>query len=397
MNIAVLTVAYSPLKSSAAIQMKAIAEAFARAGHQPYVFFPDSTIFEDYKIEIENGVVILRFKCPESRDKNYVIRTINEFVMPYLIWRKFLKYQARTLKIEFIVCYSPSIFFGPLVRRLKAKYNCRAYLILRDIFPAWAVDLNLIKRDGVIHRIFSFVEKELYRLFEVIGVQSEGNLTYFENRKKFQQKKIEVLNNWYSPLPYTPCSIDIKSTKLRGKNIFIYAGNLGVAQSPETLLTLMVAFRDNKTVGFVFVGRGSEFTSLIEKANKLKLDNVLFYPEIPPEEIAALYDQCDIGLICLDARHQTQNIPGKFVSYMHSGLPVLAMVNPGNDLFDLITTRNVGIAIEAGTEKYLRFEGERALKLLSDKFLSARCKKLANDKFSSENAVKQIMDSLVDK
>lgn len=397
MNIAVLTVAYSPLKSSAAIQMKAIAEAYARAGHQPYVFFPDSSIFEDYKIEIENGVVVFRFKCPESRDKNYVIRTINEFLMPYIIWRKYLKYEARKLKIDFIVCYSPSIFFGPLVRRLKRKYNCRAYLILRDIFPAWAVDLKLIKRGGVIHRFFSFIETELYRSCEVIGVQSEGNLAYFENRKEFQQKKIEVLNNWYSPLPYTPCSIDIKSTKLRGKNIFIYAGNLGVAQSPETLLSLMAAFMDDKTVGFVFVGRGSEFTWLKEKTDKLKLENVLFYPEIPPEEIAGLYDQCDIGLICLDARHQTQNIPGKFVSYMHSGLPVLAIANPGNDLFELITVYNVGIAIEAGTEKHLRVAGEKALKLLSDKLLSSRCKRLANDKFSSENAVKQIMESLVDR
>ena len=394
MNIAVLSIAYPPVNSSAAVQMKAIAQAFVREGHQPYVFFPDSSILEDCKTETEDGVVVLRFKCPESRDKNYVFRTINEFLMPYRLWRKFLKNETRNLNIDFVVCYSPSIFFGPLISRLKAKYDCAAYLILRDIFPAWAVDLGLIKSGSIIHRIFYYVETKLYETCDVIGVQSGGNLPYFESREEFQGKKIEILNNWYTPLPITACSIAIKNTKLAGRTIFIYAGNLGVAQSPDILLNLVSSFKDDDTVGFVFVGRGSEYPKLKAQAEEQKLENVLFYPEVPPEEIEAVYEQCDIGLVCLDARHKTQNIPGKFVSYMHSGLPVLAIANPGNDLFELIAECNVGIAVEASLNMDLRFEGEKALKLLSDKSLSSRCKKLADDRFSSQSAAQQILASL---
>jgi len=63
---------------------------------------------------------------------------------------------------------------------------------------------------------------------------------------------------------------------------------------------------------------------------------VLFYDEIDPDEIPGLYAQCHVGIVALDPRHKTHNIPGKFLSYMQSGLPVLASINPGNDLVELI-------------------------------------------------------------
>ncbi|HAL38219.1 MAG TPA: glycosyltransferase WbuB, partial [Polaromonas sp.] len=45
--------------------------------------------------------------------------------------------------------------------------------------------------------------------------------------------------------------------------------------------------------------------------------------------------------VALDPRHKTHNIPGKFLSYMQAGLPVLASINPGNDLADVINHERV--------------------------------------------------------
>ena len=52
------------------------------------------------------------------------------------------------------------------------------------------------------------------------------------------------------------------------------------------------------------------------------------------------------GLICLDKRHTTDNIPGKFLSYMRSSLPVLAVVNPENDIIKIIEENRVGVATD---------------------------------------------------
>lgn len=394
LKIALLTVAYPPLKSSAAVQMKALADEFVQQGHQPYVFFPDGGIKEDYRFENEEGIIVFRFKLPMARDKNYVVRFFLELLMPFIIWQKFLKYGPEELNIEHIICFSPSIFFGPLIRRLKAKYCCNSYLILRDIFPAWAVDLGLIKRGSVSHRLLSFIEKKLYETSDIIGVQSKNNLSYFLSNGT-QLNKIEVLNNWYRPFPLTLSSnINIENTKLAGKIIFVYAGNFGIAQGLDNLVDLLTKFKNDQAIGFVFIGRGSQYSRLKKKTYKLKINNILFYPEVSPEVILSIYDQCNIGLVCLDRKHTTHNVPGKFVSYMDAGLPVFAFLNPGNDLFEMISANNVGIAVEAGGNYDLRLEVEKAIKLLKDKSIRSRCKTLARKEFSTENVAKQIVDSL---
>ena len=54
----------------------------------------------------------------------------------------------------------------------------RAYLILRDIFPQWAVDLGLIKSYGLPY-YFLREERYLYSTADFIGVQTPANLKYF--------------------------------------------------------------------------------------------------------------------------------------------------------------------------------------------------------------------------
>jgi len=86
-------------------------------------------------------------------------------------------------------------------------------------------------------------------------------------------------------------------------------------------------------------------TSVIDR----KLDNVLFYDEIHPDEIPDLYAQCSAGIVSLDSRHKSHNIPGKFLTYMQCGLPVLANVNLGNDLAEIIRDAKVGQVCENNT------------------------------------------------
>lgn len=67
-----------------------------------------------------------------------------------------------------------SIFHGPLVSALKSRSNCKGYLIIRDIFPEWAVDMGLMGR-GPPYRFFDAVAQYQYSVADVIGVQTPGN------------------------------------------------------------------------------------------------------------------------------------------------------------------------------------------------------------------------------
>jgi hypothetical protein len=45
---------------------------------------------------------------------------------------------------------------------------CRSYLIIRDIFPEWAVDMGLLGR-GLPYRSFKAIERYQYSVADVIG------------------------------------------------------------------------------------------------------------------------------------------------------------------------------------------------------------------------------------
>jgi glycosyltransferase involved in cell wall biosynthesis len=140
------------------------------------------------------------------------------------------------------------------------------------------------------------------------------------------------------------------------------------------------------------VGRGSDATRLKGSAKDRSLENVLFYDEIHPDEIPDLYAQCSAGIVALDPRHNAHNIPGKFLTYMQSGLPVLANVNSGNDLAQMIRDEQVGQVCENNQIEDLVILTEKLLNQIEiDSRLSVRCTELFKREFAVEIIVKQIL------
>jgi glycosyltransferase involved in cell wall biosynthesis len=267
-------------------------------------------------------------------------------------------------------------------------------LIIRDIFPEWAVDMGLMGR-GLPYRFFDAVARYQYSVANVIGVQTPGNQQYFDRWKVQPGRKLEVLQNWLDKHSQSRCSIRVCETALAGRKVFVYAGNMGVAQGMDILVDLAEKLRSRQDVGFLFVGRGSDAARLKAAAQFRQLDNVVFFDEIDPDEIPDLYSQCDAGIVALDPRHKSHNIPGKFLTYMQSGLPVLANINAGNDLAQLIRDERVGQVCETNRVDELLLLTEKLLdQIETDSALSARCTALFEREFTVENTVKQIVSAL---
>lgn len=394
MRIALIADAYPPLRTSGAVQLRDLSVEFARQGHEITVLVAVPDQEKSWHIENINGVRVVRLKSPKTKDIGYVRRTINEFIMPFAMLRNLRKSPLAQDKWDGVVWYSPTIFLGPLANALKQASGCRGYLILRDIFPEWAADMGLMGR-GLPYRFFKTIANHQYSVANVIGVQTPGNLNFFRNMSSQQGRRVEVLQNWLTDTPEQGCSIKISDTPLAGRTIFVYAGNMGVAQGMGILLDLAEHLQNRNDLGFLFVGRGSDAQRLRNDAASRGLNNVVFYDEVDPNEIPGLYAQCHIGLVALDHRHKTHNIPGKFLSYMQAGLPVLACVNPNNDLVSLIETENIGrVCTDASAQTLKALAESLAANLSHDTAYSSRCKALSARLFSPETAVKQIVEAL---
>jgi len=395
MRIVLIADTFPPLCTSGAIQLRDLTREFVRQGHSLCVMLPAADQSESWKLEEFDGAQVVRLRAPRTKDIGYMRRTLAELAMPFAMLRNLRKSPLAIERWDSVVWYAPSIFHGPLVRALKKSRACKSYLIIRDIFPEWAVDMGLMGRGGLPYRFFDAVARYQYSVADVIGVQTAGNRRYFDRWLKQPGRQLEVLQNWLDKPAKVRCSIRVDQTALAGRRVFVYAGNMGVAQGMDILLDLAEILHGRTDVGFLFVGRGSDAVRLKVAAQTRKLDNVLFFDEINSDEIPDLYAQCDAGIVALDPRHKSHNIPGKFLTYMQSGLPVLANINLGNDLAQMIRDERVGQVCETNQVADLHRKTDELLKQLdADKSLSARCTALFERQFTVEKAVKQIVAAL---
>jgi len=389
MNLIVISVYYPPNNSSTAVQISNLVDELAIQGHFINIITQDNTINKSFVCEESRNIRVYRFKVGNLNNKNLLKRAINEFLMPLKIISTII---LNSLNLRFndgIICWSPTIFFTPLVIYLKFINRCKCYLILRDIFPKWAWDLKLIKNKFIYAHLNFFF---LFQCFfsDIVGVQSNNNKKFIPKKILFKKTNIDVLNNWYTPKNKDQnLEIDFSKTCLNKRKIFIHAGNIGLAQGFQVFIDVAEILKDNNEIGFLFIGRGTQFDEMKKITKKKSLTNILFLDQIPNSKIICLYSKCFCGIVSLDKLHKTHNIPGKLISYLHGGLHVFALVNSGNDIIDLFKKYKIGLATDnhdpifisnmiyklSQKDLYQEKYGERS-KIIANKFFNT--KKIAN-------------------
>lgn len=394
MRIALIADTFPPLRSSGAVQLRDLSREFVRQGHSLCVLLPAPDQKEPWRLESLDGVQVLRLKAPRTKEINYARRMLAEFFMPFAMLRNFQKSCLAKEYWEGLVWYSPSIFHGPFVSALKKGSRAKSYLIIRDIFPDWLLHMGLMGR-GIPYLFLDAVARYQYSIADVIGVQSPGNRGYFDTWIRKPRRRLEVLQNWLGQPSNLRCSIRVNEGALGGRKVLVYAGNMGVAQGTSIFLDLAERLQDRSDLGIIFVGRGSDNNRLKYIARSRMLKNVAFFNEIDPDEIPDLYAQCHAGIVALDPRHKSHNIPGKFLTYMQSGLPVLANINAGNDLAKIIRAERVGQVCETNqVDELIQLTDKLLHQIETDSQMSARCRDLFEREFSVEKTVRQIVGAI---
>jgi len=232
MQILIVSDTYFPSNNSAAVLLHDLTMAFAGKSISVKILVPSPTQKENLLVKFIDGCEVISFKTLKTKDVNLIYRTFSEIINPMIIALALIKSNIfANQKFSLIIWYSPSIFWGPLIGYLKLKLGCKAYLILRDIFPEWALSLGLLKK-GPVYYLFKYFERYQYRQADCIAVQSPNNLRYFNDFEECSSKKKVVLWNWATSvdgLVDTSSSIKVQETILKDKFIFIYAVNFCIA------------------------------------------------------------------------------------------------------------------------------------------------------------------------
>lgn len=395
-NLLLLIDDYLPSSTRVAAKMfHELAIELKGRGHEVTVITPSHSINSD-EYSLFDGIGVLRFKSGDVKIPSKIKRAINESLMPFRAWRG-IKAKLQYVRVDGIICYSPSIFWGPLIHKLKKRYSCPTYLVLRDFFPQWAVDAGMIRKNSIIEKYFRFFEKLLYRSVSKIGVMSEANLALFRSIQN-TELNVEVLRNWANTEPNTAKnSVDYRQALgLENKVIFFYGGNIGHAQDMPTLVRLARSMLEYDNAHFLFVGQGDQVELICELAEKWKLSNFTYLPSVSQTEFKVLVSQIDVGLFSLSSKHTTHNFPGKLLGYMVNSIPILGCVNNGNDLKAIVCNNNAGFIHDNGEDEELY---QSARLLLEDnetrRKMGIAAHNLLIREFSVESAAEKIVNSLL--
>lgn len=366
---------------------------FVKRGHDVMVITPHAEVDSGYSIVELDGVKICYFRSGTVKNVGKVKRAINETLLSHNAWKSCKNYFKKNPH-DLIIYYSPSIFWGALVNKLKKSWGASSYLILRDFFPQWVVDNGLLKERSIITRYFRYFENLSYQAADTIAIQSPKNLEWFGSAVQ-TEKKLDLLYNWAANEPVAiKEKYYLKKYGIEDKVVFFYGGNIGHAQDMLNIVRLAKNLIDEKQAHFVLLGKGDEVELVRAAIEDYQLDNMTLLPPVSQDEFKLMLAEFDIGLFSLNKDHTTHNFPGKVLGYMVQEKPILGSVNPDNDLKPVVENANAGFVSVNGEDDILK---ENALKLIRDEVLRQQmgkaAKQLLHDLFSVESAVDKILNS----
>ena len=301
------------------------------------------------------------------------------------IWSKILvKYRKDTL---FIVSNPP---FAPL---LPLFVKNRFILLFFDIYPDVLSELGYLSRNS---RIINWWEGFNSRVF----VKAAGIFTITNGMKKVlskyvDEKKIDVVSLWTDNEFLKPVSPHnnpfIEKHNLSGKFVVLYSGNLGLAGDVDVLLEVAAEITRNDII-FVIIGEGARKVRMQEKARSLNIENVVFLPWQPVNELTYSFSSADLAVVTLGKGASMLAIPSKLYNFLSVGAPLLCISPENSEVDNLISGYDCGRNFESSeTKRIIAFIMEVAGNKSLHQQMKANSLK-ASAEFNSDNVIKLVVN-----
>lgn len=309
-----------------------VCEELVRRGHEIHVItdipnYPMGYIYDEYKKgsnrqQEHNGVKISR-TFTIGRRHNIIFRLLN-----YFSYSISSTWYAKHLKEEYDVVFcnqtSPVMMVNAGLAYAK-KHHKKALIYCMDLWPA-SLSAGGMKSTSPIYKMFGWISKYLYRKADKILITSQMFRDYLQEQFAISDEKIVYLPQYadakFDSLPDS----DVKKQTID----FVFAGNIGAAQSLDTVLRAVQILNQEqvtyqgKRLRWHIVGDGSELENLKILSQKLETDNVIFHGRKPPESMPEYYAMADAMLVSLlSDPFISLTLPGKVQTYMAAGKPIL--------------------------------------------------------------------------
>ncbi len=332
MRILYITQYFIPEACAPPNRAYANAKYLSQKGHKVVILtempnHPKGVIFDAYRRKIfchekMDGFDVLRVWVYATPNKNFITRLL--FYISFMILG-FIYAMINWKQYDTVYVTSPPLFVGAIGIALKHIFPKTKFIFeVRDLWPDAAIALNELK-----NKIFIKLSRRLERACYIISDKIITATNFFKQeiiKKRINKEKIVVVRNGTDVSNWIKVNDENISDRLGLNNKFVvlYAGNLGLAQGLETLLYSANELKNEEDILFLLIGDGLENDRLKTITETRNLRNVMFFDEVPKEEISKYLSIAHCGVVPLKkSKVFSGTVPSKLFDYMACELPVL--------------------------------------------------------------------------
>jgi len=313
-----------------------IADAMVALGHEVEVLtgkpnYPGGEIFSGYrawdiKREFWEKIFIYRLPLVARGGKSAVRLALNylSYVLSALLFSPLI---LRKKKYDLIFVYGVS----PIFQVIPASFlgwlkGVPVVLWVQDLWPQSAEATGYIKSGWLLKILEKFVRFS-YSHTDLILVQSQAFIDPVS--KLAPQIPVLYYPNSVDKDFYTPKELGIPDiVSLQSGFTVLFAGNVGEAQSMETIVSAAEELLAYKEIKIVIIGSGSKIDWMSKEIKRKSLDNIFLEGRYPVETMPALMRQASVLLVSLtDQPIFGLTVPNKVQAYLAVGRPVIASLN----------------------------------------------------------------------
>jgi colanic acid biosynthesis glycosyl transferase WcaI len=176
--------------------------------------------------------------------------------------------------------------------------------------------------------IVSNICQGVYKNVDKIAVLSPGFKDLLVERG-IPASKIQLIYNWCDESALAvPEGVLPENFPSSDKFTILFAGTMGKAQALDAVVAAAAIVQNlNRNINFVFVGGGVEVAHLQELVTVKNLDNVVFIPRVPMNQVGAMLQKADALLVHLRKDPLFEiTLPSKIQAYMSTAKPILVAV-----------------------------------------------------------------------
>ena len=223
--------------------------------------------------------------------------------------------------------------------------RCRFVYYCQDVFPDIAQATGGLKNRPLLWGLDQ-ANNFAYRRADTIVVLA-NDMADRLRRKGVPAHRIAVAPNWIDCGKVRPENLQMTFREF-SHFVVMYAGNLGLSQSLETVLEAAHLMRDDSRVKFVLVGDGARRIWLQGEARSRQLSNVEFVAHQAPLAMSEVLATANLHLIPLVAGAAGCLVPSKVYGILAAGRPFVAMMEDDAEVARLAADFKVGFVTPPG-------------------------------------------------